>query len=395
MGEPMRTDRLFLAGVLLSSWACSGAAALDPLAPVPTSVDPNEIASPALRPAWTYSSTDEDGDREVPTHSAAVGDRAIFIAYSDRLVALDLDGEELWDAHQSSSLAFGPVAFRDGVALASDAGWLWLDGNGSAAAFLGPGDVINDAVAVSAGLVVVGSEDVLLLTLSATDGLAAAWSTPLPGGRRVGVSPAGDALYVASEDGTVTALIATTGQVSWRNTEIEVAPLRPAIDEAVYVIDGSGRLHALRRRDGKRMWGAKEIGMRVSGSPAVGGDLVWVPGLDAAVHAFTTAAGNHQFRIRANGRIHLDLAAWGRWVIASPQYGPWVVVQGPRKRVGPADPGAARVLSIASDDDIAVPPAVGTAGVVLIDSAGTVRLLTPEQGVGDASEGAEHESPRQ
>ncbi len=389
----MRTDHLLLVGALLSISACSSTVALDPLAPVPTKVDPSEIASPALRPAWTYSSIDEDGDREVPTHPAAVGEHAIFIAYTDRLVALDLEGEELWAARQNGALTFGPVAFGGGVALASEAGWLWLDGNGSATALLDPGDVINDALVIPAGLVVVGNESVQLLTLSVTESLATAWSTPLSGGLRVGASPEGDSLYVTDEDGTVTALVATTGHVSWRNTEIEVAPLRPAVDRAVYVIDRDGRLHALRRRDGKRMWGAKEIGMRVSGSPAVSGNLVWVPGLDAAVHAFTIGAGDHQFRIRGNGRIHLDLAAWGRWVIASPQYGPWVIVQGPRKRMRPADPGAARVLSIVSDDDIALPTAVGPAGVVLIESAGTVRLLTPEQGAPDTS--ADQESPLQ
>lgn len=389
----MRTDHLLLIGALLSTSACSSTVALDPLAPVPTKVDPSEIPSPALRPAWTYSSTDEDGDREVPTHSAAVGDHAIFVAYADRLVALDLEGEELWSARQNGILTFGPVAFRGGVALASRAGWLWLDGNGSAAAFLDQGDTINDALVVPAGLVVVGSERVQLLTLSVTESLDTAWSTPLPGGLRVGASPEGDSLYVTNEDGTVTALVATTGHVSWRNTQIEVAPLRPAVNQAVYVIDRDGRLHALRRRDGKRLWGAKEIGMRVSGSPAVRGGLVWVPGLDAAVHAFTTGAGSHQFRIRGNGRIHLDLAAWGPWVIASPQYGPWIIVQGPLTHVGPADPGSARVLNIVSDDDISLPPAVGPAGVVVIDTAGTVRLLTPEQGVIDTS--AEQEAPLQ
>jgi len=385
----MRTSSLLLVSALSWSSACSGAATLDPLAPVPTRVDPSEIATPALRVSWEISTTDEDGDREVPTHAAAVGDRIIFVAYAGRLDALDLRGEKLWDAYQGDPLAFAPVAFRGGVALASGAGWLWLNGEGSASAFLELGDAVNDALVVPAGLVVVGSERIHLLTLSDTRSLSLAWTTVLGGGRRVGASTEGDALYVTDENGGVTALEAATGDVSWRSTEIEVAPLRPAVDRAVYVIDRGGRLHALRRRDGHHMWGAKELGMRVEGSPAVHEGLVWVPGLDAAAHAFTTGAGSHQFRIRGNGRVHLDIATWGPWVIVSPQYGPWVIVRGPRTRVGPSDPGAARVLNIGSDGDIALPPAVGAAGVVVIDSAGSVRLLTLEQGVPDADEAAE------
>ena len=382
----MRTACLFLAGAMLSSSACSGAVALDPLAPVPTKVDVDGISDPALRTAWTYSSKDEDGDRETPTHAAAVGEHVIFVAYSDRLDALDLDGEKLWAAHLNGALTFGPVAFRGGVALALEAGWLWLDSSGSAAGFLDLGDTVRDALVVTAGLVVVGNERVQLLTLSPTDSLSIAWTTTLPGGRRLGASPEGEAIYITNEDGSVTALVAATGQVIWRNTEIEVAPLRPAVGQAVYIIDRTGRLHALRRRDGKRLWRGKDIGMRVSGSPAVRDSLVWVPGLDAAVHAFSTRGGSHQFRIRGNGRVHIDLVAWGPWVIASPQYGPWIIVQGPKTRIGPSDPGAARVLNIVSDDDLALPPAVGAAGVVVIDSAGTVRLLAPEQGVIDISE---------
>jgi len=386
----MRTAKLLLVAALVSMPACSGAAALDPLAPVPSKVDPRDVASPALRVAWTHTSIDEEEDREVPTHAAAVGERAIFVAYADRLDALDLDGEKLWEARQSSSLAFAPVAFRGGVALASETGWLWMDDAGSASAFVQLGDAVNDALVVPAGLVVVGPQSIHLLALSATNSLSLDWSTVLPGGgRRVAASPEGDALYVTSEDGSVTALQAASGRISWRSTEIEVAALRPAVGRSVYVIDRGGRLHAIRRRDGKHMWGAKELGMRVAGSPVVLDGLVWVPGLDAAAHAFTVGAGSHQYRVPANGRVHLDLATWGPWVIVSPQYGPWVIVQGSKTRVGPADPGAARVLNIASSDDIAVAPAVGAAGVVLIDSSGAIRLLTPQQGATDTSEAQE------
>ncbi len=379
----MRTGRLLVAA-LLANVACSGAVALDPLAPVQTRVDPDEVSTPPLRVAWTVSASDEDGDREVPTHAAAVGDSAIFVAYSNRLDALSLeDGNKLWEAHLSAPLAFAPVAFRGGVALASGPRWLWLDASGTATAFADARGPVNDALVVSEGLVVVSDEQVRLLDLSAGNSLTMAWSTALPGGRRASTGQDGSSLYVTNEDGSVTALATATGTARWRSTEVEAAPLRPAAGEAVYVVDHGGQLHALRHRDGKRMWDAKYIGMRVSGSPVARDGLVWVPGLDAAVHAFTAGGGSHQHRIKGNGRIHMDVVGWGPWVIASPQYGPWIIVQAPRSSRGPADPGTPRILRIDSDDDLALPPAVdteGKIGVVVIDSTGTIRFLTPEQG---------------
>lgn len=385
----MNICRWVLPVVLLASTACSGAASIDPLAPVPTRVDPNEVATPPLRVAWTVSSDDESGDSEVPVRAAAVGSRAVFVAYADRLDALDIDdGETLWEARLNGPLTFAPVAFHEGVLVATEGGWLWFNADGAPTATAALPGPVNDALLVGGAVVVVSGDQIALLDRTGGSDLSIVWTVSLPGGRRVGAGPDGTALYVTNEDGSVTALTAATGNVRWRSTEIVVAPLRPAVDRAVYVIDRNGRLHALRPRDGRREWSAKDVGVRVSGSPVVRDGLVWVPGLDAAVHAFTAGGGSHQHRIRGNGRLHLDLAVWGAWVVASPQYGPWVIVQGPRNRVGPADPGSPRILRIESDDSLALPPAVDstqTTGVVVIDSAGTIRLLTPEQGAEGAS----------
>ena len=374
--------------LLVASVACSSSAVvIDPLAPVPTRVNPDEISTPPLRVSWTVAATDDDDETEVPTHAAAVGTNAIFVAYADRLDALRVqDGEKLWEAHLSAPLSFAPIAFRGGVAIASGTRWLWLDADGAATAFTDLSGPVNDAMVVAEGLLVVDGENVRLFDLASASSLTLTWSTALSGGRRINASPDGKSLYVTNDDGTLTALSTTTGSPLWRNTEIEVAPLRPATGKAVYVVDRDGRLNALRHRDGKRMWIAKNIGMRVNGSPVERGGLVWVPGLDAAVHAFTEGGGSHQHRVKGNGRMHIDLVAWGQWVIASPQYGPWTIVLGPNTRSGPADPGTPRVLRIDSDDDIALPPAAGEIGVVLIDSAGTIRLLTPEQGAATAAE---------
>jgi len=389
-GSPWWNASLLVAAALLASAACSGAVALDPLAPVPTRVSPDEISTPPLRVAWTVSSRDEDGDREVPTHAAAVGTSAIFVAYESRLDALDVeDGTKLWEAHLPGPLAFAPVAFRGGVAVASGTRWLWFDASGAATASADLGSSVNDALVVTEGMVVVSNEEVRRLDLSAAGGLTVAWSTSLPGGRRISASPDGGALYISNEDGSLTALATATGTVRWRSAEIELAPLRPATGKAIYVIDRNGRLHALRHRDGKHMWAAKDIGMRIEGSPVERDGLIWIPGLDAAVHAFTAGGGSHQHRISGNGRIHLDAVAWGPWIIASPQYGPWLIVQGPRTHRGPADPGSPRILRIDSADDLAIAPAVdaaGEIGVVVIDAAGMIRLLTPEQGAEVTSE---------
>ncbi len=374
---------LMVATVIMIA-GCAGTAPIDPLAPVPTRVDPDDIATPQLRQAWAVTRTTDADEIEVPTHAAAVGDHLVFVAYPGRVEALDLQGDTQWSMQPPNALAHRPIALNGGVALASESGWLWVDATGATRARIELGAVINDVVVVPQGLVVIGDELVYLLALDSSDDLVAPWQQAFSGGRRASADPDGESVFISNADGSLSCINASTGVVRWRSTEVEVAPLRPAVGKAVYVVSQSGRVYSIRARDGKRRWAGKDVGMRVTASPVVVDGLVWVPGMDAAAHAFTAAAGSHQFRVPGNGRIYLDLAIWGPWVIVSPQYGPWVILEGPRNRTGPANPGNPTVLNIASSDDIPVPPGVGAVGVVVIDAAGTVRLLTPQRGAGES-----------
>jgi outer membrane protein assembly factor BamB len=373
--------RTLLAGIcLLVGLGCAGAADIDPLAPVPTRVDPADVATPRLREAWTATSLDSEGEIEGPTHAAAVGAQFVFVAYPNRIEAFDHQGLRQWATQLREPLVHAPVALRGGVALASETGWLWINGRGTASTLLELAVTTLDAIVIQDTIVVVGADRVHRLRQTDTGSLVIDWTTGLGGAQRVASSPDYTTLYVASNDGSLTALAAATGSPRWRSTAIEIAPLRPAVGQHIYVIGADGRVYALRLRDGKRAWAGKDIGIRIVGSPVVVDKLVWAPGLDAAAHAFTISGGSHQFRIPGNGRMYLDLAVWRTWVIASPQYGPWLTIEGPRQRIAPSNPGTPVVASIASADDIALPPAVGAAGVALIDNTGTVRFLTPLQG---------------
>ncbi|NKB89793.1 MAG: PQQ-binding-like beta-propeller repeat protein [Acidobacteria bacterium] len=372
--------------VIAATAACSGAGQLDPLAPVPTRVNPDEISAPALRVEWTYQVMDEDNDVEVPTHAAAVGSRFVFVPYPDRVEALEA-GRLVWSVQLRDPLVGQPLALGDGVALPAETGWFNVGPDGTPRGFLAQAGELHDALVADGAIIAIRADGIHRIDIVA-DGLTATWTAASPEARRASASVDGRTLYVTGDDNALRAYDLASGTPRWTSSRIEFAPLRPAVDQdprsmTLYVIGVDGRVYGIRQRNGNRAWAGKDIGMRSVGSPIAVDDLVWAPGLDAAADAFTTGGGSHQFRIPANGRVYLDLATWRGWIIVSPQYGPWLLVRGPRQRFGPADPGVPRVVRIESDDDILLPAAVGPLGVALIDSGGSVRLLTEERGLAD------------
>ena len=366
--------------------ACSGAAQVDPLAPVPTRVNPDEIAAPALRVEWTYEAIDQEEDVEVPTHAAAVGSRFVFVPYPDRIEAIEA-GRLVWAVQLRDPLVGPPLAMGDGVVLPAETGWFNVGPDGTPRGFFAQEGQLHDALVVDGAIVAIRGEGIHRIDI-VPNGLAATWTTAAPEARKAAAAVDGRTLYVTGDDRVLRAYDLSSGAPRWTSSRVEFAPLRPSVDPnpgsmTLYAIGVDGRVYGIRQRDGSRAWAGKDIGMRSVGSPITVDELVWAPGLDAAAHAFTTGGGSHQFRIPANGRVYLDLAAWRGWIVVSPQYGPWLLLRGPRQRSGPADPGVPRVVRIESDDDILLPPAVGPIGVALIDSSGSVRLLTEERGLAD------------
>jgi hypothetical protein len=392
-GRRRSSTPLWLALVTLCA-GCGGNAAFDPLAPIPVRVAPTEVEPVALRQHWTVRfelDVDDDDEPDAPSHGPALGSDAVFIAYTSQMLARDRDnGNLLWQLRLASEIALAPIAIDDGVVIATEDHWLWIDALGRTKAALDLVATPLDTTTIGRRIYVTDSEGVYALRLndeSAVATITEVWQTELEGARVLTASLPDERLFVISTHGRVHALAVRDGRVLWTSDSVEAGGPRPAtIAGTLFVVANDFRVVALNADDGKRRWRSKEIGVRITGAPAANGDLVWVPGLDAALHGYATAGGSHQHRVALAGRVYVDLAVWGRWVIASPQAGPWTLLRGPLRRNGPADPGLPRVLPLSAESDLSLPPGVGPGGVAVVETNGTVRLFTPHRGIESPSE---------
>lgn len=369
--------------------ACGGNGTIDPLAPFPVRVAPTDIEPVALRQHWSVRfelDIDDDDDPDAPSHGPALGADAVFIAYTTQMLARRRDnGDLLWQLRLASEIVLAPIAIGDGVLIATTERWLWLDALGRTKAAHALAANPLDSAIIGRRIYVTDSERVYALRLndeSAAATITEAWQTELEGAQVLTASPPDERLFVVTDAGRVHALDLRDGRVLWSSDSVEAGGPRPAvIAGSLFVVASDFRVVALNADNGKRRWRSKEIGVRVTGAPAANGDLVWVAGLDSALHGYAIGGGSHQHRVPLAGRTYVDLAVWGRWVLASPQAGPWTLVRGPLRRNGPADPGLPRVVPLAAESDLSLPPGVGPAGVAVVETNGTVRLFTPQRGL--------------
>ncbi len=354
----------------------------DPLAPVPTKVDEKDIEPPALRVQWTFEPKIDDAaesrTRPSLTQPPALDSSNVYTVQGDivRAIALE-DGVPRWEIHFIAPIELPPLPVVGGIAVATARRWSWVDQDGRVVATLKLERQPSDATAVAAGIVQVDATGAQLI-VGPQDGVEPTprWDTEIRQARAVSLAPGGEEVYVTDASGAITAVATTSGNVLWSQDEARAIPSRVAVDSrTLYVVGNDDRLRAFRRRNGRRAWIGKRIGVRIASAPVVVDEVVWVAGLDAALHGFDANNGSHLFRVEIAGRAHIDLVSWDRWVIASPVYGPWMLVRAPMRAIGPSDPGLPRQYTIASGGDLEHRPAAGAAGVVLTDASGTVRLL--------------------
>ena len=311
------------------------------------------------------------------TQGAAVGATLAYVPRETELLALRLsDGSEAWRLELGVAIASQPIPDMEGVLVPTLDGWILIDDSARMRSALGTDHPARAAVATVDGLVQVDSGGVQRLRLRPVEAAESVWRSDLEGAAAIALTDDAELAVIVDESGAVTALRVADGSVAWVSAE-SALPFRPAVyREHAIVIGQDHRVRALRLRDGKRSWTSKEIGVRVGAAPVVVDRVIWVPGLDSAVHGFDWG-GSHLFRVAVTGRVYIDLQSWGRWVVVSPQYGPWTMVRAPLRRLGPGDPGLPRTVTITSDGELSLRPGVGALGVVVIDDAGSVRLLTP------------------
>ena len=368
--------------------ACGGGGIVDPLTPIPQRVAPTDVEPVALRQHWAVRfELDVDGDEEpdAPTRAPALGSEAVFVTYSTQMLARDRDnGALLWQLHMSSEIMLAPIAVDDGVLIATEERWLWIDALGRIQSALDLDTAPLDTATIGRRIYVADANGVYALRLSAANvetSIVQVWQTDLQGAGGLTASPPDERLFVVADDGRVHALSVRDGTVLWHSNSVEAGGPRPAVIEGtLFIVAADYRIVALNSDNGERRWRSKEVGVRITGAPATSDDLVWVPGLDAALHGYAIGGGSHRHRVPLAGRAYADLAVWGRWVLASPQAGPWTLVRAPLRSNGPADPGLPRVVNLAAESDLSLPPGVGPGGVAVVEASGTVRLFTPQRG---------------
>ncbi len=374
-------------GLAMLSAACGGRGVIDPLAPVPVRVAPTDVEPVALREHWNIRfelDIDDDDEPDAPSQAPALGTSAVFIAYRTQMLARDRNnGNMLWQLRMASEITLAPIAIDDGVLIATEERWLWLDALGRTKTALDFEATPLDTATIGRRIYVADPDGVYALRLNdeGASSIVQVWRTELEGVSFLTASPPDERIFVVTAQGRVLALNVRDGQVLWNSDSVEAGGPRPsAIAGTLFVVASDYRIVALKAENGKRRWRSKEIGVRVTGAPAVVDNLVWVAGLDAALHGYAVDGGSHKHRVPLAGRTYADLVVWGRWVIASPQTGPWTLVRGPLRANGPADPGFPRVVMLAAESDLRLPPGVGPGGVAVVENSGTVRLFTPQRG---------------
>lgn len=384
-GPSARLSLLVLAGACTLA-ACGGRAVVDELAPISVDVDEDLVEPPPLRVEWTVAAAqaapapEPGADPAAPTHGPAVDANHVYLPYDDVVRALRVaDGTVAWTAHLPGAVLATPVVIGTGIAVATEAAWLFFDTDGRARGLLPVTAPPREAAAIGDRLVFTDGADVHTARLPGPEETAAlVWSVPAPGAAGLRPGPAGRLVVVAAAEAGVVALDLATGAVRWHREDLPVIRVRPAIGpRRAFVVGADSRIRALELSDGDVDWTSKAVGVRVSGAPVMVDGIVWVPGLDAALYGFDADGGSHLFRLPLSGRAYVDLVAWDRWVVASPRDGPWTLVRGPLSAAGPTNPGSARTSGVSSRGRLELPPGVGPPGVAVVDATGEVRLLRP------------------
>lgn len=386
--------RAGLVALLVTLPSCAGGPGVeDPLAPIPGHVDEADVAPPGLRPAWSVevelegregrgTTASEEDEAAGPTMRPALGTANAYLVFGRRLVALELEeGSVRWEVSAPGPVVLSPVVVGEDVAIASEGSWTFIDAAGRVVGALRGAGTPVAATAAAGRLVEIRDAEVRAVVRDPQHGPGVAWARPLEGASSVTATEDGSMVLVVDEAGVLHALAVASGERRWSQDGAAALAGAIAVGEGRAFVAGRDRfLRAVRLRDGKVDWRSRSFGVDLAGAPAVADGVVWVGGMTTALQGLDADSGSNLFRVRIASRSYLDLVRWGHWVVASPSYGPWTVVRAPLRQLGPANPGTPVVSTIPSEgNEIALAPAAGPRGVLLVDAGGTVRLLTPQE----------------
>ncbi len=171
-------------------------------------------------------------------------------------------------------------------------------------------NIINSEPAVVGGVVYIGSNDGSLYALDAATGNEHWHFTT---GDAVSSSPAvaDGVVYVGSADGNLYAVDATTESERWRSTGAREDASPAVADGVVYSGSANGNLYAVDAGTGATLW-STPLGAEASRSPAVAEGSVYIGSGDSVVHAVDAATGAERWAFQADaGTISTPVVADG------------------------------------------------------------------------------------
>jgi len=373
--------RLSALVALLATAACGGQSAdTDPLASIAESVREEERTPAPLAEVWRRQ------PEEPLTLRPAVGLNNVYLAQGNQLEAWSVtDGSARWaPIVLDSEISAPPVALGQQVVVASRGTGtisprvLWF-ANDSTLVSQTPVDTpISEISAVPGTITFIDENGVGRL------GGGIDWHTPVDGAVTVELADTHGLTLVTTASGKLLAFDVGSGALRWEyDAGGEITRARIGTDR-VYVGAGALGVRALNIANGRVAW-QRRLGTAVMGAPGLSGEILWVAGLDATLHAFKASNGTEMsgavWRLDLSSRNYLDITTFDLWVIVGATYGPWLAVRSPTRHELIQRPTrvVVRQPNTQGRPDLTLAAGSGAAGVAVVNGDGTVVFLQPQR----------------
>lgn len=175
------------------------------------------------------------------------------------------------------------------------------------------GGAVRSSPAVADGQVYVGSDDGTLYAIDAVEGTVE-WTVETSGQVRASPTVANGLVYIGSWDWNLYAIDPVEGTEVWSfetGAAIDGAAAVPSEDAAVedsawtdlvFVASRDGRVYGLDASSGEREW-VYEVGEPIPGAPAVAEGRIFVGSLDQQVYGIDAASGEYRWAVSTGGAI--------------------------------------------------------------------------------------------
>lgn len=265
--------------------------------------------------------------------SPACSDSRIFVSILQRskrkragaVVAVDAEnGRTLWTHLLRGRSESSPLLFRDRLFVGTEDGTVisLRTKNGNLRWRRSTEGAVKGGIAMSGGKLFVGDYSGRVYALQRATGQIVWVRRPSAGGLRLRAgsfyatpSIAFGRLYIGSTDGGVYSLSTSTGKTAWRFKTRDYVYSSAAVGApggrpTVFVGSYDGTFYAIDARTGRKRW-ATPLGGRISGSPTLIGDTVWIASLGKR-STFALRAEDGFVRYRTGRGLYTAVVSDGR-----------------------------------------------------------------------------------